>query len=133
MAPQIRISDELYKHLKSLDGTMSKNLDKIVLGKEPKPIAPTKKRKFPESEILFSAILGTFEDTNESKARREILEHVDKTLRSTDEVIKYPKWFDNNMNWRSPFSRTIDNRIFTLVRSNKLTRKGRNLYLNEVL
>lgn len=133
MAPQIRISDELYKHLKSLDGTMSKNLDKIVLGKEPKPIAPTKKRKFPESEILFSAILGTFEDTNESKARREILEHVDKTLRSTDEVIKYPKWFDNNMNWRSPFSRTIDNRIFTLVRSNKLTRKGGNLYLNEVL
>ena len=131
MAPRIRISEELYKHLKLLgSGTLSKRLDKIVLGKETKPIERKKKRKFPESAVLYPAILGAFKDTNEPKTRKEILEHVDKTLRSTDEVNKYPKWFDNNMSWRSAFSITMDNRIMNLVRSNTLRREDGKIYQN---
>lgn len=130
MAPQIRISDELYKHLKSLNGTMSKNLDKIVLGKEHKPITLTKKRKFPESAVLYPTILGAFKGTNGPKTRKEILEHVNKTLRSTDEVIKYPTFFDEWEHFRSRFQTTIDNRIMNLVRSNTLRREHGKIYQN---
>ena len=132
MAPTIRISQDLYKHLKNLSGTMSKNLDRLVLGKA-MPVRTTPKRKFPESNILYSAILDTWGgDKDIPKTRREILEYVNEHLKSSDEATKYPKWYDyeNNLNWKSRFSVTIDHRIFSLVRSNRLRREESNLYLN---
>jgi len=132
MAPTIRISEQLYTHLKTLDGTMSKNLDKIVLGKTI-PVRTTTKRKFPESEILYAAIVNTWEDNKqEPKTRQEILEHVNEVLHKTEIGYKYPNWYDyeNNLIRKSRFSVTIDHRIYALQRSNRLRREGSNLYLN---
>ena len=133
MAPTIRISEQLYTHLKTLDGTMSKNLDKIILGKEATPVTRPPKRKFPESEILYAAIVNTWKDNKqEAKTRRDILEHVNEVLHKTEIGYKYPKWYDyeNNLNWKSRFSITIDHRIYALVRSSRLRREDSNLYLN---
>ena len=132
MAPQIRISQELYKHLKTLGGTMSKNLDKIVLGRETKPIERKKKRKLPESSILYTSILSAFNPIEPKPiSRREILEHVNEDLKDSQSAKDYPQWFDyeTNLNWRSKFSMTIDNRLFALVRSNRLRREDGLFYL----
>ena len=132
MAPRVTISQELFDHLKQQDGTISKNLDKIILGKTT-DAAPTrtKKRKFPESEILYSAILDTFDNTYQPKTRQEILEHVNNSLAKTDVPKKYPSWYnyETNTSWRSRFSTTIDNRLLTLVRSKQLRRVDGNFYI----
>ena len=133
MAPRITISEELYNHLKNLgfDGTLATQLDKLVLGRF-KRQNKEKKRKFPESEILVTSILNAFNPLEPKPlSRREILEYVNEDLKNSNSAKQYPKWYnyETNLNWRSRFSVTIDNRLMALVRANRLRREDGLFYL----
>lgn len=133
MAPRVTISQELYDHLKDKDGTIAKSLDKMILGKTT-AAAPkkAKKRKFPESGTLYTSILNAFDlYTAKPLSRKQILEYVNEDLKDSQSAKDYPDWYnyETNLNWRSRFSTTIDNRLLTLVRSNKLRREDGLFYL----
>tara|TARA_B100000676_G_C17917941_1_gene753808 strand:+ start:618 stop:1037 length:420 start_codon:yes stop_codon:yes gene_type:complete len=133
MAPRVTISQELYDHLKDKDGTIAKNLDNMILGKTTKS-APkkAKKRKFPESHILYSSILNAFNPIEPKPlSRRDILEHVNKDLAKTSIPKEFPSWYnqETNLSWRSRFSTTIDNRLLTLIRSKRIKREDGLFYL----
>ncbi len=141
---QIRISNRLYEHLKSMGGVMSKNLDELVFGKpDNNPLSQDKlddmleQATIPDSVMLYSAILLSWgdknkvyeniEDWNKSITRSTIVANVKDYFEELADIeirkTLMPTFFHDMDNYRSKFQTTIDNRLTNLVRAGVLERK----------
>ena len=136
---QIRISNRLYEHLKSIGGVMSKNLDELVFGKpDNNPLTQDKldemlkQATVPDSAMLYSAIILSFFDSKDAdwkdfNIRGGIVMGVRmqfEKLPDYETRKMFMKEFWLNMNdYRGLFQTTIDNRINNLVRAGVLRRE----------
>ena len=71
MSPQIRISDKLYKHLKKMNGPMSKSLDRIVLG-EAEDFTSEPKSKKPPYMFIYASIINCWIEYEELCIKRNM-------------------------------------------------------------
>lgn len=137
---QIRISNRLYNHLKSLGGVMSKNLDELVFGKkDTNPLTPEsidamlEEGLIPDSPQLYSAIMLCWSDHSAAKTRAQIITTAKDYFLNLNDIetrkILYKEFFYDMNSYRSKFQTTIDNRITNLVRAGIIRREDGKLFL----